>query len=306
MDQEEELRGYNQRAIDFTLHTILEESCEESDGGERKSRTGADKRMSNKEPSELEKYFTQGLGSNSNAGAHDQDGTGAKRRTSFANEESEYSDTFSETSSSIYSEGRSGGEEEDETDPVELASSRLEKYFRTNFLGLEGAGGHGNRAELLGQAGNNTSSDGSESVGSDSEGHPSPEQQRRKKVMKTRGLRGQQMQASGGVAADWSRSSLVGSDLDDGAQSDSLSTDPDSLPLDSLHHHSVSSSSSGDDDDEEEEEEEEEIVMEKTDGQFDTIKRRKKKRSAGESNQQAVEKQLTIIEDQAALQQVKH
>ncbi|EFX89823.1 CG33555-PC-like protein [Daphnia pulex] len=307
MDQEEELRGYNQRAIDFTLHTILEESCEESDGGERKSRAGGDKRMSNKEPSELEKYFTQGLGSSSNAsGAHDRndDGTGAKqRRTSFANEESEYSDTFSETSSSIYSEGRSGGEEEDETDPVELASSRLEKYFRTNFLGLEGAGGHGNRAEMLGKAkGNNTSSDGSESVGSDSEGHPSPEQQRRKKVMKTRGLRGQQMQASGGgaAAADWSRSSLVGSDLDDGAQSDSLSTDPDSLPLDSLHHSVSSSSPSGDDDDEEEEEEEEEIVMEKTDGQFDTIKRRKKKRSAGDSNQQAVEKQLAIIEDQAA------
>jgi hypothetical protein len=161
---------------------------------------------------------------------------------------------------------------------------------------------------MLGKAGNNTSSDGSESVGSDSEGHPSPEQQRRKKVMKTRGLRGQQMQASGGAAAaDWSRSSLVGSDLDDGAQSDSLSTDPDSLPLDSLHH-SVSSSPSGDDDDEEEEEEEE-IVMEKTDGQFDTIKRRKKKRSAGDSNQQAVEKQLAIIEDQAAAmqqQQVKH
>lgn len=305
MDQEEELRGYNQRAIDFTLHTILEESCEESDGGERRSRTGGDKRMTSKEPSELEKYFTQGLGSNSNAGGHDQDGTGAKRRTSFANEESEYSDTFSETSSSIYSEGRSGGEEEDETDPVELASSRLEKYFRTNFLGLEGAGGHGNRAEMLGQTGNNTSSDGSESVGSDSEGHPSPEQQRRKKVMKTRGLRGQQMQA-----ADWSRSSLVGSDLDDGGQSDSLSTDPDSLPLDSLHHHSLSSSPSVDDDDEEEddgeEEEEEEIVMEKTDGQFDTIKRRKKKRTAGESNQQAVEKQIAIIEDQASLQQVKH
>ena len=287
MDQEEELRGYNQRAIDFTLHTILEESCEESDGGERRSRMGGDKRS--KEPSELEKYFTQGLGSV----GQDHDGAG-KRRTSFANEESEYSDTFSETSSSIYSEGRSGGEEEDETDPVELASSRLEKYFRTNFLGLEGAG-HGNRAELLAA----TSSDGSESVGSDSEGHPSPEQQRRKKVMKTRGLR---QQASG--VADWSRSSLVGSDdLDDG-QSDSLSTDPDSLPLDSLHHRSVSSSSSGDDDDEEEEEEEEEIVMEKTDGQFDTIKRRKKKRSAGESNQAAVEKQMAIIEDQA--QQVKH
>ena len=35
LDQEEELRGYCNRAIDFTLHTILEESCEESDGGDR-------------------------------------------------------------------------------------------------------------------------------------------------------------------------------------------------------------------------------------------------------------------------------
>lgn len=30
-DREEELRGYNNRAIDFTLHTILEESCEDSE-----------------------------------------------------------------------------------------------------------------------------------------------------------------------------------------------------------------------------------------------------------------------------------
>jgi synaptotagmin-like protein len=41
-DREEELRGYH-RAIDFTLHTILEESCEESDvdeeeRGKRKKR----------------------------------------------------------------------------------------------------------------------------------------------------------------------------------------------------------------------------------------------------------------------------
>lgn len=276
MDQEEELRGYN-RAIDFTLHTILEESCEESDGGDRKSRSG-DRRV-NKEPSsELEKYFTQGLG----AGGQEE----ANKRRSYANEESEYSDTFSETSSSIYSEGMeaSGGEEE-EVDPVDLASSRLEKYFRTNFLGIEGAQYPfpvpGSRTEMA------PSSDGSESVGSDSEGHPSPEQQRRRKVMKARGVRQQ-------AKADWSKSSLVGSDLD---EEGSLSADPDSATSNHIEHHSVSSTDS------EEEEEEEEIVMEKTDGQFDTIKRRKKKRSAGEhhavsESQIAVEKQLAIIEDQ--------
>jgi len=31
LDREEELRGYNRSAIDFTLHTIVEESCEESE-----------------------------------------------------------------------------------------------------------------------------------------------------------------------------------------------------------------------------------------------------------------------------------
>lgn len=279
MDQEEELRGYN-RAIDFTLHTILEESCEESDG-EKKSLSGD--RSRNKETSELEKYFTQGLG----AGGGGQE---ESKRRSYANEESEYSDTFSETSSSIYSEGMepSGGEEE-EVDPVDLASSRLEKYFRTNFLGLEGAQypfpmGAGSRAELA------PSSDGSESVGSDSEGHPSPEQQRRRKVMKARGMR---QQATG--PADWSRSSLVGSDLD---EEGSLSTDPDSSAASNLPEQHRSSVSSTDESDEEDEEEEE-IVMEKTDGEFDTIKRRKKKRSAGEQHVLVVTEQLPILEDQA-------
>lgn len=246
MDQEEELRGYN-RAIDFTLHTILEESCEESDG-ERRSRN--EKR--GKETSELEKYFTHGLGS----------GEEPKRRTSFANEESEYSDTFSETSSSIYSEGRSAGEEEEDVDPVELASSRLEKYFRTNFLGLETA------PRGVGPS----DGDSSESVGSDSEGHASPEQQRRKKVMKTRGLRGQ---------------ARAGSDADDTVTEPAdADGQPDSSP----------------DEDDEDDGDEEEIVMEK-DGQFDTIKRRKKKRSATDaSNQQAVEKQMAAVEELNAQQ----
>ena len=64
-DREEELRGYN-RQIDFTLHTILEESCEDSDVSER-SGSGApsleqkrSKRHS--DPSEMEKYFLYGVG----------------------------------------------------------------------------------------------------------------------------------------------------------------------------------------------------------------------------------------------------
>ena len=76
-DREEELRGYN-RQIDFTLHTILEESCEDSSDPELRSRSrgssnysGSDdgrigrKQSSHKRhsgPSEMEKYFLYGVG----------------------------------------------------------------------------------------------------------------------------------------------------------------------------------------------------------------------------------------------------
>jgi synaptotagmin-like protein len=46
-DREEELRGYH-RTIDFTLHTILEESCEESDVDEEE-RTKRKKREKERE-----------------------------------------------------------------------------------------------------------------------------------------------------------------------------------------------------------------------------------------------------------------
>ena len=61
-DREEELRGYN-RQIDFTLHTILEESCEDSDNSEPKSRP-VEQRKSKRhsDPSEMEKYFLYGVG----------------------------------------------------------------------------------------------------------------------------------------------------------------------------------------------------------------------------------------------------
>jgi len=75
-DREEELRGYN-RQIDFTLHTILEESCEDSSDPELRSRSrgssnsGSEgghsgrKQASHKRhsgPSEMEKYFLYGVG----------------------------------------------------------------------------------------------------------------------------------------------------------------------------------------------------------------------------------------------------
>lgn len=155
MDREEELRGYNRVSIDFTLHTIVEESCEESEyeAGDRKSQ-----RIS---ASELEKYFFFGLG----------DGNPSSHVTKSYDDHDE---SPSETSS-VCSEGLDSLNGPDETlksAGETLASSRLEKYFLSGFMGFTADGADG--------------SDGSGSVGSDSEGRPSPEQ-RRKKLVRARG-----------------------------------------------------------------------------------------------------------------------
>lgn len=156
MDREEELRGYNRVSIDFTLHTIVEESCEESEyeAGDRKS----SQRIS---ASELEKYFFFGLG----------DGNAAHNAPKSYDD---HDDSPSETSS-VCSEGLDSLNGPDETlknADETLASSRLEKYFLSGFMGFSADGADG--------------SDGSGSVGSDSEGRPSPEQ-RRKKLVRARG-----------------------------------------------------------------------------------------------------------------------
>ena len=76
-DREEELRGYNNRQIDFTLHTILEESCEDSEsdrskganspGGRAESAiSNRDRRKRQSDPSEMEQYFLYGVGDGTN------------------------------------------------------------------------------------------------------------------------------------------------------------------------------------------------------------------------------------------------
>ncbi|XP_053666608.1 uncharacterized protein LOC128715721 [Anopheles marshallii] len=238
-DREEELRGYNRTAIDFTLHTIVEESCEDSEIesrgsdvlGRRRGRRGGRGDHGSEvghdgddEPrdgahrlsaSELEKYFFYGLGgeigTSSKVGGTfgDSEGFGGSRYGGGMHDgESE----LSEESSSLCSDGHdslgsgtasgsasaarlSGASmeshdrdhEDNGTDSVaDLASSRLEKYFLTGFLGYNstdrGSAGGGN-----GGAGGGNVSDGSGgSVGSDSEGHASPEQ-RRKRLVRARG-----------------------------------------------------------------------------------------------------------------------
>lgn len=215
IDQEDELRGYHRSAIDFTLHTIVEESCEESEVEQNAPK----KKERPASATDLEKYFFFGLG----------DGT-------VASMNSNREDAFSETSS-IYSEGMEslGGPEEtqqqnDNSDPAELASSRLEKYFLSGFMGFT--------AERR-------DSDGS--VGSDSEGRPSPEQ-RRKRLVRARGT---------GRSHSSSLDNLDNAGNDQAAETQINSENSSSSDSDTYDE--VNS-------------------FEKCDGQFDTVKRKKGKK----------------------------
>lgn len=104
----EEEPEYRRSALDFTLHTIVEESCEESEAeSDRNNQT------------ELEKYFFFGL-----CGGQDQE---ASRNT----------DTFSETSSIISECFESLESVEPQQVVSEKVGSRLERYFLTEFMGFD-------------------------------------------------------------------------------------------------------------------------------------------------------------------------
>lgn len=140
--------AYCRRSLDFTLHTIVEESCEES---ESEHTTKKPRPIS---ATELEKYFFFGLGDGRNV----------------RDDEEPVSDT-----SSVCSEGGESIIDNEQPkrsgDSDELVSSRLEKYFLSGFMGFNQE---------------RRDSDGSGSVGSDSEGRQSPEQ-RRKRLVRARG-----------------------------------------------------------------------------------------------------------------------
>ncbi|XP_068631354.1 uncharacterized protein btsz isoform X2 [Battus philenor] len=140
--------AYCRRSLDFTLHTIVEESCEES---EPENKVKKSRPIS---ATELEKYFFFGLG----------DGRIVR----------DDDDPVSETSSVCSEGGESIVDNEQpkrSNDNDELVSSRLEKYFLSGFMGFTQE---------------RRDSDGSGSVGSDSEGKQSPEQ-RRKRLVRARG-----------------------------------------------------------------------------------------------------------------------
>merc|ERR1719412_2326220 len=170
-DREEELRGYN-RAIDFTLHTIIEESCEDSEPENRSLKSTDKKRHS--DPSELEKYFFYGVG----GGNVDQS----------VHEESEYSDN-SDTNS--LKNEHIKAMRETSVDGADLTSSRLEKYFMSGFNEEEESKQHS--LDAISETGNDT--DDSGSVGSESDGidQKNFDHRRKKTTGRPRGFRSERL-----------------------------------------------------------------------------------------------------------------
>ncbi|CAK9833330.1 Synaptotagmin-like protein 5, partial [Anthophora retusa] len=238
-DREEELRGYHRQAIDFTLHTIVEESCEESEAEPSLATGSPSKKQRPPSASELEKYFFFGLGGDGN-------------NSSMGSREV---DSLSETSS-IYSEGLESlgqdetpgnGQSQERSNSGEgfLNSSRLEKYFLSEFLGFDQ---------------DRRDSDGS--VGSDSEGRPSPEAQRKKKLVRARGT---------GRSHSSSLDNLLA--LTQSSQNLSLQNSLQDLSLNQDTQETQSEGSSTETDGADDGQ----TAAFGTDGQFDTVKRKKKK-----------------------------
>lgn len=220
--EQEEVRRFNRCDIDFTLHTIVEESGEDSDIEEKRNST-----------TQLEKYFVFGIGGTNVNNADEDDDPVSSLNNGGADLDSisESSSTISETVDMVkVLETPTKGEKS--SSGGDLAPSRLEKYFLSGFMGF-----------------NKRDSDGS--VGSDSEGKHSPEQ-RRKKLVRARG-----------TARHSSQDNLNNEEQQINSESYSESSDSDVVDTNEEHHSS----------------------FEKSDGQFDTVKRmKKKKRSVGVSS----------------------
>ncbi|XP_076646141.1 uncharacterized protein LOC143355304 [Halictus rubicundus] len=238
-DREEELRGYHRQAIDFTLHTIVEESCEESETEPSLATGSPSKKQRPQSASELEKYFFFGLGgdgNNSSMGSREVDSL------------SETSSIYSEGLESLGQDEASGtgqGQERSTSGEGFLNSSRLEKYYLSEFLGFDQ---------------DRRDSDGS--VGSDSEGRPSPEAQRRKKLVRARGT---------GRSHSSSLDNLLALAQSSQNLSSQNSLQDLSLSQDAQESQSEGSSTETDGADDGQ------TAAFGTDGQFDTVKRKKKK-----------------------------
>ena len=171
-DREEELRGYN-RQIDFTLHTIIEESCEDSESEPRSMEQASGQRQS--DPSELEKYFFYGVGG--------------------GNRDEEFSDTYSETS--LNTTGNLEDEADESLQAEEMASNRYEKYFMSGKAQPPPSGPQ----QLSLNSDRNT--DDSGSVGSESDGQRSPVNgDKKKRVLRSKVRNSDRGESGGDNAGD--------------------------------------------------------------------------------------------------------
>lgn len=211
--EQEEVRRFNRCDIDFTLHTIVEESGEDSEVEEKENST-----------TQLEKYFVFEIGGTNMSNANEDDAVSSSNNGGADLDSiSESSSTISETVDMV-KVLETPSKSEKSSNGGDLAPSRLEKYFLSGFMGFS-----------------KRDSDGS--VGSDSEGKHSPEQ-RRKKLVRARGT------------ARHSSQDNLNEEQQINSESYSESSDTDAVDTNEEHHSS----------------------FEKSDGQFDTVKRMKKKK----------------------------
>ena len=174
-DREEELRGYN-RQIDFTLHTIIEESGEDS---EYEPKTNVDRRTTshhsnkvkrNSDPSEMEKYFLYDVGGVSRDNNASDEFYSDSAESPLEEEEEEEEDDYSDEEfedKSLQQQEQEQEEDQELQEPQSLAEEEEEpKSFDCPM-----------------SDGRNT--DDSGSVGSESDGAKTPDH-KKKKLFRTK------------------------------------------------------------------------------------------------------------------------
>ena len=178
-DREEELRGYN-RQIDFTLHTIIEESGEDSEyepksAVERRAHPhNANKLKRNSDPSEMEKYFLYDVGGVSrDNNASDEFYTDSAAESPLDEEEEEEDEEYYD-------------EEFDERDAA-AAAQQVPNSLELDELPQEIE----EPKSFDGQISDNPNTDDSGSVGSESDGRNTPDHKKKKFVRTKNAPRGE-------------------------------------------------------------------------------------------------------------------
>jgi synaptotagmin-like protein len=204
-DREEELRGYN-RQIDFTLHTIIEESGEDSEyepksAVERRANPHhANKLKRNSDPSEMEKYFLYDVGGVSrDNNASDEFYTDSAAESPLEEEEEDddyYDEDFDEQDSA---QQVSNSHEVEEL-PQEVQEPK----------------------SLDGQMSDNPNTDDSGSVGSESDGRKTPDHKKKKFVRTKNAPRGEHSDRGESDAHGSEGNTATYSSDEEGSENDTL------------------------------------------------------------------------------------